>query len=57
VKHHKHLAIYGVVVALAVAVGALAIWSFIERQSLVVVGEPLPKVGSISRRSVHKSHC
>lgn len=48
-KHHKHLAIYGVVVALAVAVGALAIWSFIERQSLVVVSEPLPKVTIVTR--------
>src|SRR5436309_1000565 len=41
---HKHLAIYGLVVALAVTVGALALWSFFERQSLVAVSEPLPKV-------------
>jgi len=44
VRRHKHLAVYGLVMALVVAVGALAIWSFIERQSLVVVTEPLPKV-------------
>ncbi|HEY4642478.1 MAG TPA: hypothetical protein VII75_14125 [Thermoanaerobaculia bacterium] len=43
-RRHKHLAVYGLVVALVVIVGALAIWSFIERQSLVVVTEPLPKV-------------
>ena len=43
-RRHKHLAVYGFVVALVVMVGALAIWSFIERQSLVVVTEPLPKI-------------
>ena len=35
--------------ALVVAVGALAIWSFIERQSLVVVTEPLPKVTIVTQ--------
>jgi len=45
----RHLAIYAFVVALVVAVGALAIWSFIERQSLVVVTEPLPKVTIVTR--------
>jgi len=53
-KHHhhvdwKHLAIYGLLVALVVGVGGVAIWSFIERQSLVVVSEPLPKVTVVTQ--------
>jgi hypothetical protein len=40
----KHLAFYGLVVAAVVLVGGMAIWSFIERQSLVIQPEPLPKV-------------
>lgn len=42
--HWLHLAFYGAVVALVAGVGGLAIWFFIERQSLVVAPEPLPKV-------------
>jgi len=48
-RHHhhvdwKHLGAYGAVAVIVIAAGALAIWSFIERQSLVVINEPLPKV-------------
>ena len=39
-----HLAFYGLVVGIVVIIGGLAIWSFIERQSLVIQPEPLPKV-------------
>jgi hypothetical protein len=42
--HWKHLLIYGVAVAVVVLIGAVAIWSFIEKQSLVIQPEPLPKV-------------
>lgn len=40
----KHVAIYGAVVAIVVVIGALAIWSFLEKQSLVIAPETLPKV-------------
>ncbi|HEV7427710.1 MAG TPA: hypothetical protein VGQ46_15210 [Thermoanaerobaculia bacterium] len=40
----KHIVWYVPVLALVIAVGALAIWSFIERQSLAIEPEPLPKV-------------
>ncbi len=40
----KHLAIYGAVVAIVVVIGVVAIWSFIQRQSLVLQAEPLPKI-------------
>ena len=40
----KHVLWYVPVVAVVFIVGALAIWSFIERQSLVFEPEPLPKV-------------
>ena len=42
--HWKHLVIYGWVVCLVVVVGGLAIWSFIEKQSLVIAPEALPKI-------------
>jgi len=42
--HWKHLLFYGVAVAVVVLIGAVAIWSFIEKQSLVIQPEPLPKV-------------
>jgi hypothetical protein len=42
--HWKHLVIYGGVVCLVVIVGGLAIWSFLEKQSLVIAPEKLPKV-------------
>jgi hypothetical protein len=40
----KHILWYVPILALVIIVGALAIWSFIERQSLVIEPEPLPKV-------------
>jgi len=42
--HWKHLAIYGGVMCVVVIIGGLAIWSFLEKQSLVVAPEALPKV-------------
>lgn len=42
--HWKHLAVYGVIVGIVVAIGAVAIWSFIEKQTLVIAPEPLPKI-------------
>jgi hypothetical protein len=42
--HWKHLASYGAVMVLMVAIGALALWSFFEKQSLVTVPDPLPKI-------------
>src|SRR3954469_1108510 len=40
----KHIAWYIPIVVLVIVVGGLAIWSFIERQSLVIDPQPLPKV-------------
>ena len=42
--HWKHLLFYGVAVTVVVLIGAIAIWSFIEKQSVVIQPEPLPKV-------------
>jgi len=42
--HWKHLAVYGIVVAVVVIVGVGAIWAFVEKQSLVIAPEALPKV-------------
>jgi len=44
----KHILWYVPILAIVVVVGALAIWSFIERQSLVIEPEPLPKVTMIT---------
>lgn len=38
------LIVYGAVLLLAVSVGIVAIWSFIEQQAIVIRPEPLPKV-------------
>ena len=38
------LAAYGAVMAMVVVIGAVAIWTFIEKQSLVINPEPLPKI-------------
>lgn len=46
-EHHvawAHLLFYGFIAVAVVAVGAFAIWSFVQRQNLVVVPEALPKV-------------
>jgi len=40
----KHILWYVPILAAVIIVGGLAIWSFIERQSLVIEPEPLPKV-------------
>jgi hypothetical protein len=40
----KHILWYVPILAVVIIVGAVAIWSFIERQSLVIEPEPLPKV-------------
>lgn len=56
-RHHeatpasKHLVIYGAMLVLVVAVGVVAIWSFIEQQSIVIQPEPLPKVTVVTARS------
>jgi len=46
--HWKHIALYAPVVLIVVVLGALAIWSFIEKQSLIAVPDPLPKVTLIT---------
>lgn len=38
------MAVYGAIALVVLIVAALAIWSFIERQSLIIRPEPLPKV-------------
>ena len=49
-RHHgghvawKHIAVYVPIVLLVIFLGGLALWSFIERQSLVVVPDPVPRV-------------
>jgi hypothetical protein len=40
----KHLAFYAPILLLVFAVGAFALWSFFEKQSLVIQPSPLPKV-------------
>jgi hypothetical protein len=47
----KHLAIYGLIVIAVGLVGLVAIWSFIEKQSLVLAPEPLPKVTVVTADS------
>lgn len=50
----KHLAFYALVMGVVVIVGALAIWSFISKQSLVIVPETLPKVTVVTQDSNSK---
>lgn len=40
----KHVALYAAVLLVVIVVGALALWAFIEKQSLVIEPAPLPKV-------------
>lgn len=50
--HHVdliHLVFYGMIVSAVVVVGVVAIWFFLERQSLVIRPEPLPKVTLVTR--------
>jgi hypothetical protein len=42
--HWKHIVWYVPILLVVIVVGALAIWSFLEKQSLVIQPEPLPKV-------------
>lgn len=42
--HWKHVALYVPVLVVVVIVGALAIWSFVEKQSMIVAPAPLPPV-------------
>jgi hypothetical protein len=42
--HWKHIAIYVPILLVVTLLGGIAIWSFIERQSLVIAPEPLPRV-------------
>ena len=47
----KLLVIYGAILLVVVAVGVVAIWSFIEQQSVVIQPEPLPKVTVVTTRA------
>lgn len=47
----KHLVIYGAMLVLVALVGAVAIWSFLEQQSIVISPEPLPKVTVVTART------
>lgn len=49
--HHResnvdwiHLAFYGAIACVVIVIGGFAIWGFVERQSLVIRPEPLPKI-------------
>src|SRR5687767_9709202 len=47
----KHLVVYGAMLILVALVGAVAIWSFIEQQAIVIRPEPLPKVTVVTAQS------
>lgn len=47
----KLLIIYGSVLVVVVIIGIVAIWSFIEQQSVVIQPEPLPKVTVVTTRA------
>src|SRR5438105_13480207 len=47
----KHLAVYGLIAAVAGIVGTVAIWAFIDKQALVIAPEPLPKVTVVTADS------
>lgn len=40
----KHLAVYGVLLAVVLVIGGVAVWSFVARQALAIEPEPLPKI-------------
>jgi hypothetical protein len=48
--HWRHLVVYGAAALIAAVIGVLAIWEFIERQSLVIAADPLPKVTVVTLR-------
>src|SRR5712691_5805507 len=45
----KHLVVPGLALAVVLIIGAIAIWSFIERQSLVIQPETLPKITIVTK--------
>jgi hypothetical protein len=47
----RTLSFYGGVMIVVVLIGAVAIWSFIEKQSLVIAPEPLPRVTVVTADS------
>lgn len=47
----KHLIVYGAMLVLVALVGIVAIWSFIEQQSIVIQPEPLPKITVVTTRA------
>ncbi|HEV7920854.1 MAG TPA: hypothetical protein VGR02_08705 [Thermoanaerobaculia bacterium] len=47
----KLLAFYGAIVAVVIVIGSVAIWSFIEKQSLVINPEALPKITIVTGNS------
>jgi len=47
--HLRHLAVYGVMLAVVALVGGFAIWSFVEQQSLVIAPDRLPKVTIVTQ--------
>lgn len=50
----RHLAFYGVMLVVIAVVGIVAIWSFIQRQSLVIQPEPLPKITIVTQNASSK---
>lgn len=40
----KHLLVYGVMMLVALLIGGVAIWAFIQKQTMVIAPAPLPKV-------------
>jgi len=44
----KHIAIYVPILLVVIVIGALAIWSFIEKQSVLIEPAPLPRVTLIT---------
>ena len=47
----RHLIVYGIVLAIVIVVGVVAIWSFFEQQSVVTRPEPLPRVTVVTENS------
>lgn len=45
----RHLVVPGLALAVVLIIGAVAIWSFIERQSLVIQPETLPKITIVTK--------
>jgi hypothetical protein len=45
----KHLVVPGLALAVVVVIGAVAIWAFVQRQSLVIQPETLPKITVVTK--------